>query len=155
MKFRILFLLLFLIFFFQACTRHVKINNEYYKNAKLYFETEFGVDVIYMESSYIVLPLQGCKSCLIDCLSYLSDSHDKQKYTVVLVGTESYFFEDEITTLLTTIKKEYKCLTDRKQKIYRYRTGFSHPLKMSFSKDNPEYLEFRYKNGKPSWYEVL
>ena len=142
------------LFLFQACSG-VKINDEYYNNAKQYFNAEFGIDVNSSESIYIAVPLQGCKSCLQDCLSYIESIREKQNYTIVLVGVESAFFEKDITRKLARIKQEYDCLSDKRRCIYRYRTGFSHPLKMYFGKGNPVYLEMRYVRGKPRWLEVL
>lgn len=152
MKYHQIAILLFLLL--QACSG-VKINDEYYNNAKRYFNVEFGIDVSSSESTYIIVPLQGCKSCLGDCLSYIETIDMKDNYTIVLVGVESAFFEDDIKRCLSKIKREFNCLFDNRQHIYKYRTGFSHPLKMYFGNGTSIYLELRYLRGKPRWLEVL
>lgn len=100
------------------------------------------VDKLVNEKYYVVLPLQGCESC-ISSIFYEVKELDKlsiQKIVYIYVG--KYLGTSSlIINFLKEAEKNNDILYDENQKIFSYETGFAYPLLVKIQKGNCEIYE--------------
>lgn len=138
----------------QGCSRSNDIAN-YVLECEKYFHNEFGLDIDNSDDTYIIVPLQGCMTCTHDCLNYIKSlKANRSPHVVVFIGRVSVF-DTEMEKDVQWIKSHLRCLDDTYQHIYKYRTGFSHPMKIKLGNKGKTYKEMVYSRNIPKWRRVL
>lgn len=130
------------LFISSACSD--EINKKYCNNFIKYLHEvhNLDIDVLEDEKYYVVLPLQGCESCIFSIISEIKELDESKTENFVYIYVGKYLGKGLfITNFLEENKKENDVLYDEFQKIFSYETGFAYPLLVKIKKGKCEIYE--------------
>ena len=129
-----------LILLLTSCTN--KIDKKYCNTFTRYLDEVHQINVTTNEDYYIVVPLQGCESCIFNLISVIKEMDKSVNHDFVYIYVGKYLGKNYLISDFLE-ENDKKILYDNFQKIFSYETGFAYPLLIKI------------KNGKYELYEEL
>lgn len=135
-------MLCFILCMSSACSEDVNV--KYSENFFKYMREvhKLDIDKLVNEKYYVVLPLQGCESCIFSIISEVKDLDKLSTQKIVYIYVGKYLGNNSmIINFLKEAERSNDILYDEIQKIFSYETGFAYPLLVKMKKRNCEIYE--------------
>lgn len=131
MKFNKLLSLVFLALLIN-CSEDKPRNNydmavERYLNEVVYENSATAAS----DTDLLILPLNGCNSCLLEVLEYVK-TIKKKNLNLLLVGESN---DPDIISLAQDLSQNYLTMTDPQNRLIQYRTNIAEPALLQMSEE--------------------
>lgn len=109
------------------------VNEEQYKSEfRTYMKEIHNFNLSCKDKQYMVVHMQGCNSCIENCMNLLNKLKDDYRKEIVVIYVGEYFGTDiDVLCNIEICKMYYESYLDYAQHIFSYQTGFAYPLYVS------------------------